>query len=194
MKTKQYRPAFWMVVIPSLLLIACLMFFTPPTLELYTMSRAEDTDLPIYNFHFFITDHSLNYNQYTVSPNGDGLINVSRKAAEADFAAVPDSIREDRRSALTVAQMESLVKPIWRTMQRELPDYEWIEAMFIAPVSINESPSVRRSIEMTLSVSTGKITELEKTYSGKTELGGVQVSAINMKDNVAVGKFILLVD
>lgn len=194
MKLKQHRPVFWMVVIPSVLLIFCLMFFTPPALELYAMSREEDTNLPIHGFHFLIADHALHSNKYSVKLNEDGYITISKSAKNPVFGVEPFSTHIDRSSVLTVAQAESLVKPIWSTMIDQLPGCNTVEAFFIIPNSINESLSMQRQMEMTLSVSTGVVTELKETFLGETELGGFLVTAINIDDNIAVTKRILLID
>lgn len=194
MKTKLYRPAFWILVVPSLLLVLCLLFFTTPTLEMYAMSREEDKELPIHGFYFLIADHALYSNQYIIKPNADEYITISKYAENAVFEVDPVSLRTDTTSNLTVAQAESLVKPIWNTMIDLLPSYNTVEARFIYPSSINESLSMQRKTEMTLSISTGIVTELKETFIGETELGGFLVTAVNIKDNIAVTKQILLID
>lgn len=194
MKAKRYHPSFWIIFIPTALLILCLLFFAEPSLELYAMSREEDTALPIHGFYFLIADHALYSNKYTVKPNEDGYITISKSAKNPVFGVEPVSTRTDRMSVLTVAQAESLVKPIWSTMIDQLPSCDTVEASFIAPTIINESLSTQRKMEMTLSVSTGTVTELKDTFLGETELGGFLVTAVDMKNNVSATKQILLIE
>lgn len=194
MKQRKLHPWFFWIAIPTLVLFALLFFFTPPVLERYAMSRAEDAERTVEALSLEISQHSLRYSDYTVQAEGGSFLQVTKSAEAAEFSVKDNpNVRAPGGSILTVAQAEALIEPIWKAVVSELPDGGTMYMLFLPPRMVNDSVPLRRQINMTLSVATGKIAKQEGTVFEQTELGVIQVSAMDQGMTTAIQKNILLI-
>ena len=104
---------------------------------------------------------------------------------------MPDTRTKESASLLTFAQAKTLVTPLW-DFAASMGDWDLVYLNFGAPSSIRDSLS-KLKVDATLSVSTGKLTVVDQMKVTESNLGYINLSAMDKSMTQAFATFVLLV-
>ena len=195
MKKMKIPAALWFIVLPTFAVILLLMLFTRPTLELEmdTFFRPEDDSRTLLGFQVEIVDQALVSSNYTVK-KAEGLYTAVFMQAGSETMVVTDrEMTSSADSALTLKQAKALIEPVWNVMMDALRGGNAVSIMINSPKGVNDSLAVQRKTNMTLSVSTGKITPVTEDYLGTTDYGMIYARIYDKNLTASMEKYIMLI-
>ena len=180
-----------LLLIPAVVLMGALIFLTPPPLDQYNWVRAQDLDKAVQQFQLTIVDSTLKEVTYVVKTESGQMEQVRCPAKGQEFSVMPDTRTKESASLLTFAQAKTLVTPLW-DFAASMGDWDLLYLNFGVPNSIRDSLS-KLKVDATLSVSTGKLTVVDQMKVTESNLGYINLSAMDKSMTQAFATFVLLV-
>ena len=180
-----------LLLIPAVVLMGALIFLTPLPLDQYDWVRAQDLDKAVQQFQLTIVDSTLQEVTYVVKTASGQMEQVRCPAKGQEFSVMPDTRTKESASLLTFAQAKTLVTPLW-DFAASMGDWDLVYLNFGAPSSIRDSLS-KLKVDATLSVSTGKLTVVDQMKVTESNLGYINLSAMDKSMTQAFATFVLLV-
>ena len=186
MKRSKLTAILWFIALPTMVTVLLLILFDQPRPEL-TMTdlfRQEDANLLLQGFQCTIVDNTLADCNYSVKTGEGTFVRVYYPVA-GKYPVVQEFSSESKvLSALTLAQMQHLIGPVWAVMVKDFPKDSVVSLSLTTPQAVNDSMLTQRKTDMTLSVSTGVLTKVTETYLEKTDFGMI-VAHLTYKDAYA---------
>ena len=180
-----------LLLIPAVVLMGALIFLIPPALDQYDWVRAQDLEKPVQRFQLTIVADTLQEVTYVVKTASGQMEQIRCPAKGQEFSVMPDTRTKESASLLTFAQAKTLVKPLW-DFAASMGDWDLVYLSFGAPSSISMMVSTLK-VGATLSVSTGKLTVVDQMKVTESNLGYINLSAMDKSMTQAFATFVLLV-
>lgn len=164
-----------------------------PKLTMHDLFRAEDASLQVQGFQCTIVNNELADCNYSVKTGDGTFVQVYYPAVGEDPVVKDSSSESDVLSALTLEQARALIQPIWNACADKSPKEHTISLMLISPQTVNNSLSTQRKTDLTLSVSTGVLTEVTETYLGNTDYGMLFAEITNQSTQSFQQLYVMLI-
>ena len=180
-----------LMLIPAVVLMGALIFLIPPALDQYDWVRTEDLEKPVQQFQLTIVADALQEVTYVEKTASGQMEQIRCPAKGQEFSVMPDTRTKESASMLTFAQAKTLVKPLW-DFAASMGDWDLVYLNFGAPSSISMMVSTLK-VGATLSVSTGKLTVVDQMKVTESNLGYINLSAMDKSMTQAFNTFVLLI-